>query len=329
VAMDTYKQLTLEDREKLFIYKTQGLSLRSIAKRLGKCHSTISRELKRNHSDLEPAWYQPYDAQKKYKRRKFRPSNYKILKHWDLQRYVDFHLRQRWSPEIIAGRLPLDHPELFISHETIYRFIYAKDPSLIPYLARRHSRRRKRFLSRRPKSLPIPNRIGIDQRPDFINHRTQFGHWEADSMVSRSNTSAFHVLLERKSRYVKITKIPANNSNTVATTIISRLGDHPTFVRRSITYDNGPENYLHSRVNNVLASFSFFCHPYNSWQKGSVENVIGLIRRFIPKKSDLQKISYSDVSTIEYLLNARPRKCLNFKTPKEVFTHFLSGAVEM
>ena len=327
MAMTTYKQLTLEDREKLFIFRTQGLSLRAIAQKLGKSHSTLSRELRRNHSALEPSWYQPYDAQNKYRKRKFRPSNSILLKHWRLHHYVTSHLRLRWSPQIISGRLPLDHPEFSISHETIYRFIYSQEPSLISFLARRHKRRRQRAFPRKPHALPIPNRISIDQRPALINQRTQFGHWESDSMVSRNNTTAFHVLLERQSRYVKISKIPANNSTVVAATVVSRLFDHPSFARRSITYDNGPENYLHSHVNYSLGSQSFFCHPYHSWQKGSVENVIGLIRRFIPKKSDLQKVLSSDVSTIEYLLNARPRKCLNFKTPKEVFTHSLSGAL--
>jgi IS30 family transposase len=326
--MNTYRQLTLEDREQLFIYKAQGWSLRNIATKLGKSHSTISRELRRNWSTLEPSWYQPYEAQKKYRQRKLRPPSSKILKHWELERYVYTHLRERWSPEIISGRLPIDHPNFSISHETIYRFIYAKDPSLIPYLARRRSRRRQKY-SRKPQSLPIPNRVSIDQRPLTINQRLQFGHWESDSMVSRSNRTSFHVLLERKSRYIKISKIPANNSMVVASTIVSRLFDNPSFARRSITYDNGPENYLHSHVNYSLNSQSFFCHPYNSWQKGSVENVIGLIRRFVPKKSDLQKVSSSDVSTIEYLLNSRPRKCLNYKTPKEVFTHFLTGALGM
>lgn len=262
--MTTYKQLTLQDREKLFIHKAEGLSLRAIAKRLGKSHSTLSRELRRNPSNLEFSWYQPYEAQKKYQERKSRPSHSIILKHWQLHRYVYTHLRERWSPEIISGRLPIDHPELSISHETIYRFIYARDSSLIQYLARRRSRRRKRFLSRRPQSVPIPNRISIDLRPDLVNQRSQFGHWEADSMVSRSNTFSFHVLLERKSRFVKISKIPANNSTVVASTIVSRLFDHPSFARRSITYDNGPENYLHSHVNYSLNSQSFFCYPYHS-----------------------------------------------------------------
>ena len=323
-----YKQLTLDDREQLFIHKVNGLSIRQIAQKLGKSHSSISREIKRNSSDRTRDLYQPYVAHDHYRKRKFRPSVLKLESNWKLRWYVRTRLQWHWSPEIISGRLPLEHPDLSISHESIYRYIYARDLSLITFLPRRHTKRRKKTYPRSPRALPIPNRIFIDQRPDLINQRSQFGHWEADSMVSRQNTTAFHVLLERQSRFIKISKIPANNSSLVSSAIISKLQDHPSFVRKSITYDNGSENVLHSKINQSLNAQSFFCNPYHSWEKGSVENVIGLIRRFVPKKSDLQKVPSSDVTMIEHLLNSRPRKCLDFKTPNEIFTHSLSGALE-
>lgn len=327
--MNTYKQLTLDDRENFFLLKGQGLSLRQIALKLGKSHSTLSRELKRNTHDPTLKWYQPYTAHDLALKRKSRPSNYKLIQNLPLRHYVFRYLKEGWSPELISGRIKIDHTNLSISDESIYRFIYSKDHSLIPYLARRRSKRRKKHFPRSPHPLPIPNRVSIDQRPELINQRMEFGHWESDSMVSRQNSVSFHVLVERKSRFVKISKVLANNSSQISSAIISRLQDHPSFARRSITYDNGSENFLHSRVNHFLGSQSFFCYPYHSWQKGSVENIIGLIRRFIPKKSDLQKVAFSDVSAIEYLLNTRPRKCLNFKTPKEVFYHSLAGALEM
>jgi len=232
-------------------------------------------------------------------------------------------LKLGWSPELIAGRLRSDHPNFSISHETIYQFIYAEAKHLIPLLTRRYKRRRKKA-SRKPRPSPIPNRILISQRALEANQRLEWGHWEADAVVSKASKVSLNVLVERKSRLVKVTKILQNNAAYSSQAVIRRLRAQPKEARRSITYDNGSENYYHQDVNRALKTSSFFCNPYHSWEKGSVENTIGLIRRFLPKRSDFQRIPSSDIGHIEKLLNNRPKKCLNFKTPEEVYSQLLT-----
>jgi IS30 family transposase len=145
-------------------------------------------------------------------------------------------------------------------------------------------------------------------------------------MISRANLVSLHILLERKSRFAKITKMLRNSSACVRDTVIRRLNPLPPFARLSLTYDNGFENLEHLEINRRLETQSFFCNPYHSWEKGSVENSIGLVRRFLPKKTNLERIPNTDLQRIENLINNRPRKCLNYKTPKEVFKT-LSGAL--
>ena len=321
-----HRHLTLEDREQIFLLKVRGLSLRSIARELGKDHSTIVRELKRHRFRGLPSGYHPYRAWEEALKQKKRAASRPLLKDPLIQDYVTEKLKQGWSPEQIAGRLPQDHPGFSISHETIYHWVYSKAKQLVPFLARRHRRRRKKCFPRKPQSLPIPYRTGLGERPEAANKRLELGHWEADSMVSRASKTAFHVLVERKTRLVKITRIPANNSMWVQEAIVAQLNPQPPQARRSVTYDNGPENYGHHLVNAALKIRSFFCAPYHSWEKGTVENTIGLIRRFAPKKTNLQLISSWDLKHLENLLNNRPRKCLNFRTPKEAYLTSLGGA---
>jgi IS30 family transposase len=205
------------------------------------------------------------------------------------------------------------------SHYSIYLYIYKKRPDLIPHLARSHKKRFKRIPKANKKNNRIPNRIFIDQRPDEINNRSEFGHWESDTVVSRQSKVALAVSIERISKLVKIKKIRQNKAEIFSRAIIRRMKRLPRCARRSITYDNGPENTKHEFINDQLNTNSYFCNPYHSWEKGSVENVIGLIRRFFPKKTDFAKITHKRIKEVESLLNSRPRKCLNFKTPLEVF----------
>ena len=322
-----YKQLSFNQRANLFVLKLQGMSLRSIARRLGVHHSTLSREFRRNRSRSFPHHYHPHRAHQKSKARKRRAGVRPRLKNPVIRDYVIRKIKLGWSPELIAGRIAMDLSHYSISYEAIYQFVYAYEKKLIPFLTRRHSKRRKKDFPRKPKKLPIPQRIFINERPHSINSRRQFGHWEADSMVSRASRTSLHVLLERQSRLLKITKIPANNSKYVQAAILHRLTHKPNYVRRSITYDNGSENIHHATINYSLKTKSYFCNPYHSWEKGSVENAIGIIRRFIPKKTNLQLIPTTEISKLENLINNRPRKCLNYHTPNEVFQHTLTGAL--
>lgn len=316
-----HNQLTLDEREKISILKASGKSLREIGELLGKHASTISRELKRNSfKAFGFKGYSPAKAEITARKRKSNAAKRPRLKNQQTREYVAQKLKLFWSPEQIAGRIRLDHPDLSISHEAIYQFIYEDDWTLFPFLARKHKRRRLRFNYKKSQGHPIPGRTWISQRPESVNQRQNFGHWEADSLVSRANPVSLHALVERKSRYLKLTKILRNASPCVRNAIIRRLSPLPKSIRLSITYDNGFENFDHLAINRELKTQSFFCNPYHSWEKGSVENSIGLVRRFIPKKSNLERIPSSEISQIENLINNRPRKCLNYQTPKEVFT---------
>jgi transposase, IS30 family len=162
--------------------------------------------------------------------------------------------------------------------------------------------------------------ISSIDRPEVINNRLEIGHWESDSIESKGRKSGLNVLLERASRLVQITKLSSKKSIDTFHAIEKRLSSFPEIYVKSITYDNGPENAKHLQVNDAFKCDSYFCQPYHSWEKGSVEQVNGLIRRYLPKGTDFSEIHYSKIKEVELALNNRPRKCLNFRTPIEVYT---------
>lgn len=317
-----YKHLSSEERDKIAILRAQGNSLNTIAQMIHRNKSTISRELKRNSSPTYDV-YLPHRASQRAKSRKQAAGKRQRLKNSTIRAFVINNLKLRWSPELIAGSLPLYYPKHTISHEAIYQYIYdrhiRKQHDLTTFLIRAHNKRYIRGHSRKHRKSHIPNRTSIEKRPKYIEKRIQPGHWEADSMVSKQSKSAIAVMVERKSRYIVLEKLLRKTALHFSSAIHSRLCDYPRHLRRTITYDNGSENVDHEIINKRLQTQSFFCNPYHSWEKGSVENSIGLVRRFLPKKTDFAKMTGQDLAYIEYLLNSRPRKCLQFKTPLEVF----------
>lgn len=315
-----YTQLTSHERDLIAVHHANGYSLSDIAKMIGRNKSTISRELTRN-SSKQTKIYLPQQAQKRAVKRKKQAAMKEELKCHKIRNFVSNKLKEGWSPAIIAGTLAHDPSNLKISHESIYLYIYKKRPDLVQHLTRSHKKRFKRIPKANKKNNRIPHRIPIDQRPDEVNQRSEFGHWEADTAVSNQSTVALAVLIERTSRYVQIRKIQRNKSEIFSQAVIRRMKRLPRQARRSITYDNGSENACHELINDQLNTDSYFCKPYHSWEKGSVENVIGLIRRFFPKKTDFDKITHKRIKQVEFLLNSRPRKCLGFKTPLEVFSN--------
>jgi IS30 family transposase len=313
-----YQQLTSNERDLIAIHHANGFTMSDIARLLGRNKSTIFRELTRNKSEYSSI-YLPIQAHKKAKKRKQLAATKEELKCHKIRHFVANKLKMGWSPQIIAGTLASNPQNQKISHESIYLYLYKKRPDLVPYLARSHKKRFKRIPQANKKNNRIPNRIFIDQRPQEINNRSEFGHWESDSVVSRQSKVALVVSIERITKLVRIKKIKQNKADMFSRTIIHRMKSLPAYARRSMTYDNGPENTQHELINDQLHMDSYFCNPYHSWEKGSVENVNGLIRRFLPKKTDFAKITHKRIKEIELLLNTRPRKCLNFKTPQEVF----------
>lgn len=323
----TYTQLSSEERDKIAVLRAYGLSLGQIAQAIGRNKSTVSRELKRNKSPVYNV-YLPHKADLRARQRKHKAGERKRLKHPMIEHYVLQNLKLGWSPEQISGRLAKEHPGLSISHEAIYQYIYdpqtRKDQDLTGSLPRAHKKRKPFGHSHRHRTSHIPDRVSIDQRPPSIATRTQPGHWEADTIISRQSRKALVISLERTSRLLHLDKLPAKESRRVAAALTERLSGYPPHLRRTITYDNGSENVEHQKVNQALGTFSYFCNPYHSWEKGSVEYAISLVRRFLPKKTDFATVSPRRLRKIENLLNTRPRKCLNFKTPSEVFCSWVA-----
>jgi IS30 family transposase len=313
----TYKHLSITERELISILKAQNKPLREIARTVNRDPATISRELKRNVPPVHTGYYLAHKAQQRSGKRKSKAHQRQRLKNDAISAYVREKLALGWSPEQIAGRLPLDHPGFFISHEAVYQYIYKEHHELIPQLTRSHKKRHKKGHSRKHKKSHIPNRVGIQDRPQDIATRQNAGHWESDTVVSRQSTAALLLLIERKTRVTLIEKLQQKTALENAQGIIARLQGLPNPLRQTITYDNGSENTEHETVNQQLQTLSFFCNPYHSWEKGSVENAAGLVRRIYPKKTDFATVPDEEIAVTEFLLNNRPRKCLNYLTPLE------------
>ena len=315
----TYKHLDANERDLLAVLKSKGKSLRKIATILIRSPSTLSRELKRNAPPVYTGYYLSHKAQERADKRNRESHRRPRLKTDVIRRYVEKRLRRGWSPELIAGRLAIEHPELSISPEAIYQWVYQEATHLILSLVRAHRKRKHRGYSRKHKTSHIPERISIQERPQAVLKRHDIGHWETDTINCRKSYQAVQVTVERKARYAKIAKLKTKSARAMSIALTRRLSRYPTNLRLSITYDNGSENAEHLRTNKILGTCSYFCEPFHSYERGTVENTIGLVRRFLPKKTNLAKISQDHLVKIEYWLNHRPRKCLGFKTPAEVF----------
>lgn len=316
---NSYKQLNIQERELLSILRGKGKTLREIAKILKRSPATLSRELRRNAPKIKKGYYLAHRAQERYESRNRSSRAHARIKDPKVWILVRRKLKQGWSPEIISGWLKNHHFELFTSHETIYQWIYRHERRWIATLVRAHRKRLPRGHSHHHRKLHVPERTSIKERPQSVLARRLIGHWEADTMTSRKSPQALQVTVERKSRYSRLAKLPRKISRHMSSALNRRLSRYPQLMRRSITYDNGPENHEHMRSNRVLGTRSYFCEPFHSYEKGTVENTIGLVRRFFPKKTDFAIISKNQIKKVEYWLNHRPRKCLGFKTPADVF----------
>lgn len=315
----TYTHLSEDERDLLAVLKGEGLGLREIAGRLKRDPGTVSRELKRNAPPVRTGYYLPHKAHERAIKRNLKNHKRERLKNPRIRAYVRKRLKASWSPELIAGRWTHLHPDQSISHEAVYQWIYAEERDLIPYLLRARKQRQRRGYSRKHQKSHIPNRIGITERPKEVESRKKIGHWEADTAVSRQSKAVLQVACERKTRYTRISKLKDKTAASMHKALVRRLSCTSTLARISITYDNGTENTDHELTNRILGTRSYFCEPYHSWEKGTVENTIGLVRRFLPKKTDFATVLSKDIRAIERWLNNRPRKCLNFKTPAEVY----------
>ena len=316
----TYRHLTPAAREEISVLHSQGFTDADIGKVIGRHKSTISRELARNAS-VTYGCYRAHRAELRSAARRSAASRHQRLKNDTIRSYVREKLSEDWTPELISGRLVEDHPGIRISPEAIYQYIYAKDTpdreQLIAGLPRQHRKRKPKGKGRKSKKVIIPNPVSIDHRPLIVEAREEIGHWETDSMVSSQNKAALNTLVERTCRLTYITKIPRKTAQHTADAIIRRLKHLPPEARRTLTLDNGTENAGHQDITSAIQIHCYFAHPYHSWERGSNEQVNGLIRRYLPKGTDFSMITDLQIKEIENKLNNRPRKCLGFKTPFE------------
>lgn len=316
-----YRHLSIDEREQIAQLRNEGTGLNEIARQLVRDKGTLSRELKRNGAPLYNS-YTPCRAQHRSDERRRTASRRERLRDETLRQYVHEKLFAGWAPEQISGRLPLEHRGLSISAEAIYQYIYdAKTEDredLISCLRRSHKKRKQRAVVRKQKRTKIPNRVSIEDRPQSVESRRTYGHWEGDSMVSRKSTFALNSLTERKSRLIMITRINRNGATETLDAVISRLGALPHTFRRTLTLDNGTENSKHEVITEGIGIKCYFAHPYASWERGTNENANGLVRWYFPKGTDFAKITDDQIALVERLLNNRPRKCLGFRTPIEV-----------
>ncbi len=327
-----YDHLTLDERRLIYRLREARLGVPRIAERLGRHRSTIYRELRRNwHRDAEMReinGYYPTVAHGTAARRRHRLG--KLQRNTTLATLVVERLNQDWSPEQIAGRLRCDEPHgATICHETIYRFVYGpqgRADALYRLLPSRRHRRRARY-ARKPKGLFIPEENTIKRRPESINDRVAPGHWECDLVGFRQvfGQHKLTTLVERVSRYVILASNPSRHSAGVMSRIEIGLKTLPPEYRRSITFDRGSEFTSHAMLKARLGLQSYFCAPQAPWQKGTVENTNGRLRRFLPMDTDLAMKTEAELTALAHRMNATPRKCLAFKTPAEVLTSWVTG----
>jgi IS30 family transposase len=289
-----------------------GQNQTEIAETIGKHKSTISREVRRNRGQRG---YRPKQAQQMSldRRKKAKPRIQEST--WAL---IESKLQEDWSPEQIADWLKRN-TDIQVSHERIYQYILADKRTggrLYKHL-RCQKKRRKRYggYDRRGK---LPNRRSIEERPEIVDQRQRIGDWEVDTMIGKGHRQAIVTLTERKSRFSLLRKVKRRKAKLVSAAVIDLL-QPVADLSHTITADNGKEFADHERIAHELEISFFFAHPYAAWERGANENMNGLVRQYIPKNRDLSSVTDEELLQIMNKLNHRPRKCLDFKTPFQVF----------
>lgn len=316
-----YEQLSLEERCTIACLQREGRSIRQIAAAVARSPSTVARELKRN--TIKTKGYDPAYAQAQTIGRRWVGS--RMERQPALRDYVLERLAMGYSPQQVAGRLALEQGKPLISHESIYRFIYAqirrtKDYSWRHYLPR--ARFKRGFRGRKGGSAVhhIKARQSIHQRPEEVKQRLQPGHWEADLMMFSNKKHNLLVAQERSSRFVMLALQADKKAKNTVNNQLKWFAALPKPLRRTLTQDNGTEFALHYKLTQEIEMQTYFCDPHSPWQKGGIENMNARLRRYLPLNTDVEALSSQDISTLAYKINNTPRKCLGFKTPAEIFS---------
>ncbi len=319
----SYKHLSLEERHYIEVSLKKGMTLTEIGGDLGRSQSTISREVSRN-SGQRGYRHQQADrfAQERHvtKEKSIKMSS-------EITAIIDDYIRQDWSPEQIAGRLKRDGI-ISLHHETIYQYILADKQAggdFYTHLRHQNKTYRKRYGSAHNRS-GIPNRTDIDERPAVANNRKRVGDWEADTMVGKNHKGVLVTLDERKTKLRLAMPVASKKAHEVTEAIKFMLKPIKHFVQ-TITFDNGKEFAFHETIAKTIKCDTYFAKPYHSWERGQNENANGLLRQYFPKTMELIDVKTKQVCDAVHKLNSRPRKCLEYKTPYEVFEE-LTGISE-
>ena len=317
--MSRYSHLTIEERKSIAQFHYQELTIREIARRLGRSPSTISRELKRNawHPASDVSQYHPQVAQMAYKERRKACVRKCVLDNVELRHWVHFLLGYLyWSPEEICQRLRKERGRCEIGTSTIYRALENGKlrVALRPFLRRKY----KTFGKASKKKRKCFEKL-IDLRPDEANDRSVIGHFEGDTIKGHGDKSCIVTLAERKSRFLVAGKCESKQVESVNPVIIEQLSRIPKKKRKTITFDQGPEFSKSDDLEKALEVDIYFAHPHSPWERGTNENTNGLLRQFYSKECNMGLVSQEDLDHVVALLNMRPRACLGWKTPYEVF----------
>lgn len=327
--------LSIDERTYIIGCKKRGYGVTKIAKLLCRDKGTISREFKRNAEFYALTDERPFEqaqrVQEATRERRRLASSRERLKSPAIREYVEEGLEKFWTPELISGRIGKKIPGASISPEAIYQWIAADRNDLSCYLLivsrRRNMRRGGKKRRNYNKKQPAAPKTSIDERPVEANERLEIGHLETDAIVSKKSTSALMTTVDRRIRKVFLEKTPSLDSETYSDILIERIAKEvPKKHRHTMTFDNGPENAAHKKIDKALGTKSFFCHPYCASERGTVENRNGFIRWFFPKGTDFKHVPDEYVTYVEDLANNRPMKCLNFDTPNEVWEREIAAS---
>ena len=319
----SYTRVTSEERRLIYEWRQAGKGIREMSGLLGRSPGTVSREIRRNTGGKG---YRPKQAQELASARARRAGPRRFT--GEVRSYAEEKLREGWAPEAVCGRAGLEgRPH--VCKETLYRHVYSDAKAggtLWESLPRAKRKRRRRCPRQEGRGRGvIPGRRGIETRPPEVELRVKVGHWEGDLVVGASATGYLVTLVERVTRFTLVGWSPTKEADAVAAVVISLLMS-VGIACTGITFDNGKEFARHDRISSALGADVFFARPYHSWERGTNENTNGLIRRLFPKSASFAAIGEAELRMIESFLNDRPRKCLGWKTPREVMDAFLVAA---
>lgn len=329
--MNHYQHLTMDERESIWELRLKGTGLREIGRKIGRSASTISRELKRNSysTNGDARIYRPSTATKKYEARRKRCRRRKRFEDEGLQKAVErLIVEMDWCPEQIDNRLRLEGSQYRVSYTTIYRWLRSGRSSwqpearrfqlMVHHLRHRGKRKHKKGEVELRGHRIIPHKLS--ERPESANKREEIGHWEADTIQGKINSGCVVTMVDRKSRFLLGGKVKKKFADDVAHSMSELLSPLPPEYVKTITPDRGTEFTAHATVTQQVHQVPFyFPHPHSPWERPSVENTNGLLRQYVPTRSDFAKLTDENVQAAVRLLNTRPRKCLGWKTPAEIF----------